>query len=173
MNSQEYKKLVEFYKGEQNHEKKIGDNESKPFILFCNSLKSEIDETLKTIDENYKIALEEQNQKKADEKVNDIIKSVEKLNEKIEDIELFISEKNDNNENKQGNENSLNNKLKDNLNSKDKNNLSKIYEEFNKFNNLIQEFQKIFVKIEKNDKFIVSKKKKIIKLFICKYKIRK
>ena len=73
MNSQEYKKLVEFYKGEQNHEKKIGDNESKPFILFCNSLKSEIDETLKTIDENYKIALEEQNQKKADEKVNDIM----------------------------------------------------------------------------------------------------
>ena len=171
LNSQEYKKLVEFYKGEQNHEKKIGDNESKPFILFCNSLKSEIDETLKTIDENYKIALEEQNQKKADEKVNDIIKSVKKLNEKIEDIELFISEKNDNNENKQGNENSLNNKLKDNLNSKDKNNLSKIYEEFNKFNNLIQEFQKIFVKIEKNDKFIVSKKKKLLNYLYVNIKL--
>ena len=90
--SQEYKKLIEFYKGEQSLENNNANNsnnneESKAFITYYNVLKNEIEEQLKKIDEDYKDLLNKQNQKAFDERIKNIDISIEKLNKIYEDLD--------------------------------------------------------------------------------------
>ena len=91
INSDELKKLIRFYKGELNPEndKNNNSNENKPFIIYYNLLKNEIEQELKLIDEEYINLLKEQNQKVIDSKIkmiNDNIINLKKIYEDIKDI---------------------------------------------------------------------------------------
>jgi len=144
-----YKKLDDFFKAEliantqgnslNENNDNILSNENKPFNYFYESLKKEITDTLKTIDEQYKQSLEESNRKAYDEKLNNIILFVNAYNNEIEKLEKIFNKNNKN----------LNNKSDDqiqNISNNDKKGND------NDIENLIEKEEKLENSIEQNIK---------------------
>ena len=155
INNKNYTNLVEFYKGEQNQQNNQSNGEGKPFMTYYNSLKDEINATLKKIDNDYKNLLELQITKATDEKANLLNSFIKDTNDCARDIEEL---------NKQNTVSE--NAIIDNLNNS---NVSKVSNDnqnnniFETFNKLIQEYEKNLKEIKKNNNFITSKKKQILK----------
>ena len=152
INDTSYKKLVEFYKGEQGQEKNQGNNGSKPFKAYYNSLKDEINGALTKIDEDYNNSLKLQITKATDEKVNTLISLMNDINNFPLNIEYL-------NKQNQSEENQINKNYIDSeeINDDKNRNINK----FVYFNNLIKIYEENLLKYEKNQNYITSTKKPI------------
>ena len=153
INNQNYNKLIEFYKGEINQTNNQQNAEGKPFITFYNSLKDEINNTLKEIDDSYKITLDGEITKATDEKVNSLKDILNNINDCTKDIEDLIKEE-------ENQKNEINDDSNDDGNTNNSNGQN--VDTFEKFNELIKEYEEYFQKIKKNEKYIQIKEKNVL-----------